>query len=120
MRTNLVSWQWQGYSANHVTRSNLVLHLITVPMFIAGLAAVIASPLIGPIGLAGAGAMAIALIAQGRGHRGEPTAPVPFTGPGDFVSRFVVEQLVNFPRFVGSGGWRRAWIAASASASART
>jgi len=113
MRTNLVSWQWQGYPANHVTRANLALHLVTVPMFIAGLAAVIASPLIGAIGLAGAGAMAIALVAQGRGHGGEPTAPVPFTGPGDFVTRFVVEQLVNFPRFVLSGGWRRAWAAAS-------
>jgi hypothetical protein len=32
---------------------------------------------------------------------------VPFDGAADFVSRFVVEQWVTFPRFVLSGGWRR-------------
>jgi phage terminase small subunit len=113
MRTNLPSWQWQGYATNHVTRANLVLHLITVPAFVVGLAAALASPLLG-LGylLAGLGAMAFALVAQGRGHRGEPAAPVPFTGPGDFVSRFLVEQLITFPRFVASGGWRRAWSSA--------
>lgn len=110
MRSNLVSWQWTGYAANHADRSNLLLHLVTVPVFIAGLAAVVTSPLSGLGGLgAGLGAMAVALIAQGRGHRGEATAPVPFTGPGDFVSRFLVEQLISFPRFVASGGWLRAW-----------
>jgi phage terminase small subunit len=110
MRSNLVSWQWSGYAANHAERSNLVLHLVTVPVFIAGLAAALTSPLtgIGWLG-AGIGAMVIALVAQGRGHRGESAAPVPFTGPGDFASRFLTEQLVSFPRFVVSGGWRRAW-----------
>ena len=110
MRTNLLSWQWQGYTANHMDRSNLLLHIVTVPTFIAGLAAAIASPVLG-LGwlLAGVGGMLVALIAQGRGHRGEATAPVPFTGPGDFVTRFLAEQLVSFPRFVVSGGWRRAW-----------
>jgi hypothetical protein len=113
MRTDLLSWQWQGYPANHVTRANLVLHIITVPAFLAGLAAALASPVLGlPWLLAGLGLMAVALVAQGRGHRGEPAAPVPFTGPGDFASRFLVEQLVNFPRFVITGGWRRAWSTA--------
>jgi hypothetical protein len=110
MRSNLVSWQWSGYADNHAARSNLVLHLITVPMFIAGLAAVVTSPLTGSGWLgAGAGAMLIALVAQGRGHRGESSAPVPFTGPGDFITRFLSEQLISFPRFVLSGGWLRAW-----------
>jgi hypothetical protein len=117
MRTNLLSWQWQGYPTNHVTRANLVLHIVTVPAFLAGLAAALASPLLGlPWLLAGLGAMAIALVAQGLGHRGEPAAPVPFTGPGDFASRFLVEQLVTFPRFVASGGWRRAWSASRSPA----
>jgi len=53
---------------------------------------------------------------QGRGHRGESAAPVPFTGPGDFVSRFLVEQLVSFPRFVLTGGWLRAWRRADRAA----
>jgi hypothetical protein len=114
MRTNLLSWQFQGYATNHVTRKNLALHIVTVPAFDAGLAAALASAVLGlPWLLVGLGAMAVALVAQGRGHRGEPTAPVPFTGPGDFVSRFFVEQLVTFPRFVVSGGWRRAWSAAA-------
>lgn len=110
MRNNLLSWQWQGYSTNHIDRSNLALHLITAPVFVVGFAAVVVSPFAG-LGwlLAGVGGMLAALIAQGRGHRNEPTAPVPFTGPGDFVSRFLVEQLVTFPRFVASGGWMRAW-----------
>ena len=116
MRNNLLNWQWSGYAANHVTRSNLLLHIITVPVFIGGIAIAVASPVIGlgwlPVGL---GAMAVALVAQGRGHRGEPAAPVPFTGPGDFVSRFLVEQLVTFPRFVLSGGWLQAWRSVAAS-----
>lgn len=122
MRTNLPSWQWQGYATNHVTRANLVLHIVTVPAFLAGLAAVLATPVFGlrlPWLLAGLGAMAVALVAQGRGHRGEPAAPVPFTGAGDFASRFLVEQLITFPRFVASGGWRRAWSAAGSPADAR-
>lgn len=117
MRNNLLAWQWEGYAANHGNRTNLLLHIVTVPIFIAGLAAVVASPLLGlawlPVGLGG---MVVALAAQGRGHRAEATAPVPFTGPGDFVSRFLVEQLVNFPRFVVSGGWRGAWRAARSAA----
>jgi len=114
MRTNLLSWQFQGYAANHVTRKNLALHIVTVPAFDAGLAVALASPVLGlPWLLVGLAAMAIALVAQGRGHGGEPAAPVPFTGPGDFASRFFVEQLVTFPRFVASGGWRRAWSSAS-------
>jgi len=58
------------------------------------------------MGLGGLGRLA-ALVIQGRGHRGEREAPVPFDGAADFVSRFVVEQWVTFPRFVLSGGWRR-------------
>lgn len=46
---------------------------------------------------------------QGRGHRLESTAPVPFAGPFDVISRIFVEQLVTFPRFVLSGEFVRAW-----------
>lgn len=119
MRKNLLSWQWQSYTTVHRDRTNLLLHVATVPVFVAGLAAVIASPLIGwwlaPVGLGG---MVAALIAQGRGHRGESAPPVPFTGPGDFVSRFLAEQLITFPRFVVTGGWLRAWRGAGAATGA--
>lgn len=114
MRTNLLSWQWEAYSANHQNRANLLLHIATVPLFIAGFAALVATPLLGPwwLALVGLGGMLVALAMQGRGHRGESTPPIPFTGPGDFVTRFLAEQLISFPRFVLSGGWWRAWRAA--------
>ena len=50
-------------------------------------------------------AMTVALVLQGRGHRNEVEAPTPFGGPVDFVSRFMVEQWITFPRFVLSGAW---------------
>jgi len=112
MRSHLVSWQWEAYPVGHRDRRNLILHLATAPLFIAGTAAVLASPLLGGWpALAGAAAMLTALIVQGRGHRRETSAPIPFTGPGDLVTRFFTEQLINFPRFVLSGGWSRAWRA---------
>lgn len=120
MRTNLLSWQWQAYPVGHRDRRNLLLHLATAPVFIAGVVAVLAGPVLatGWLSLAGLGAMIVAVAVQGRGHRRETTAPIPFTGPGDAVTRLLAEQLVNFPRFVVSGGWSRAWRAAG-QASAR-
>ncbi len=55
---------------------------------------------------------ALALAAQGRGHRLETTPPIPFRSPLDAVARLIVEQLVTFPRFVLSGGFARSWKAA--------
>ncbi|MGV8390921.1 Mpo1-like protein, partial [Pseudomonas aeruginosa] len=31
---NLLAWQWRVYAANHRNPTNLVLHLIAVPLFI--------------------------------------------------------------------------------------
>jgi hypothetical protein len=114
MRDHLLAWQWAGYDANHRDRRNLAIHIATVPLFIVGSALAIAAPLVGwiaaPAGLATA---AFAVAAQGRGHRREAVAPVPFAGTGDVVTRIVVEQWVTFPRFVLSGGFARAWRAAA-------
>ena len=52
--------------------------------------------------------MILAIGLQGKGHRGEAHAPEPFHGAGDVVKRIFVEQWVTFPRFVLSGGFRRA------------
>jgi hypothetical protein len=54
-----------------------------------------------------------AVALQGRGHRLEGVAPIPFRGPIDVVSRIFVEQWVTFPRYVLSGGLARAWRATS-------
>ena len=114
MRTKLVSWQWQAYPTAHRDRRNLALHLVTAPLFIAGLGGVLAGMIAGWwVSLAGLGAMLLVLAVQGRGHGLETTPPIPFTGPGDLIARFFVEQLVSFPRFVLSGGWARAWRAAA-------
>jgi Protein of unknown function (DUF962) len=107
MRKHLLSWQWSGYPEAHRDRKNFILHLATVPLFDVGFLAVIASPLLGWAALAaGAAAMVVAVGLQGRGHRREQKQPEPFTGPLDFVSRLLVEQLITFPRFVLSGHWR--------------
>jgi hypothetical protein len=38
----------------------------------------------------------------------EANPAVPFSGPGNALSRIFGEQFVTFPRFVLSGGWARA------------
>jgi len=111
----LTQWQWRLYPDGHRTRRNLALHVATVPLFQLGAIAVVAAPFVAPwAAAAGAAGMVAALVAQGRGHKGEPTAPVPFRGPRDFVARFFTEQFVTFPRFVLSGGLARAWRDAAA------
>ncbi|HKA90275.1 MAG TPA: hypothetical protein VKE22_21585 [Haliangiales bacterium] len=121
MRPHLLSWQWQGYELYHRDRANLFLHIATAPLFILGVVAVLASPALGWAALAGGvGGMAVALVAQGRGHRREAKPAEPFLGPGDFVARFFAEQLINFPRFVLSGKWNRARRAAIDSPAGRT
>jgi len=57
----------------------------------------------------------VPLILQGRGHKLEGAPPLPFRGPFDVVARFTLEQLVNFPRFVVTGGWSKAWAETGAA-----
>jgi hypothetical protein len=109
---HLVSWQWQLYSEGHRARRNLVVHALTVPVFIGGTLLLVASPLLGLWwAAAGAAAVVVALGAQGRGHAIEETPPAPFRSPLDVVARLLVEQFFTFPRFVLSGGFSRAWRA---------
>src|SRR5262245_1914008 len=106
---NLAQWQWSLYPDGHRDRANLIIHAITNPIFLAGTIAM-------PLGLvawwlapAGLGAMVLAIALQGRGHKREAVAPVPFRGPLDVVGRLLLEQWVNFPRYVLTGGFARAW-----------
>jgi len=111
----LLSWQWSQYTEAHQDRTNLALHALTAPVFMLGSALVVTAPFSSApyVALAaGTGAALVALIAQGRGHRGESTTPAAFRSPLDFVLRFVAEQWVTFPRFVLSGGFARAWRSA--------
>lgn len=106
----LLEWQWEGYPKYHASRANLLLHIVVVPMFLAGNVGVIVALLDGSWGLATASivAMVVSVALQGRGHRIEAVPSVPFTGPANAVSRILLEQWVNFPRFVATGGWLRA------------
>jgi len=115
MRDHLLSWQLEHYAGNHLDRRNLVLHVLTVPLFLAGTVLLVAGALVaGWLALAGLAGMLVAVALQGRGHKHERSAPVPFSGPGDAVTRLFVEQWITFPRFVMSGGFARAWRSADA------
>jgi len=106
-RDDLLSHQWKGYAQAHQSPSNLVIHIVAVPIFLIANVLLVVGLLRGEWIAAGAGmvAMAGSLFVQGRGHRREPKAPERFTGPLNAVTRIFAEQWVTFPRFVLTGGW---------------
>ncbi|HSX63044.1 MAG TPA: Mpo1-like protein [Tahibacter sp.] len=105
----LIAWQWRTYADNHRDRVNLLLHIVAVPAFIAGILATVRLLVAGLyVGAGIAFVFAVfAFAVQGIGHKREAVAPIPFDGPLDFVGRVFVEQFVTFPRFVLSGQWAR-------------
>ena len=103
----LLEWQWQGYHRYHQTRTNLLIHIVAVPVFlVSNLLVIVAiarlSLVLGAIAI---GSMALALLMEGRGHGLEPVPPEPFTSKLNAVGRLFLEQWITFPRFVVSGGW---------------
>ena len=111
----LLEWQWQGYHRYHQTRTNLLIHIVAVPVFLVSNILVIValvslcvahiarlSLVLGAIAI---GSMALALLMEGRGHGLEPVPPEPFTSKVNAVGRLFLEQWITFPRFVVSGGW---------------
>jgi hypothetical protein len=98
------------YHTLHHHRVNLLVHALTVPMFMAGSVATGAA-LVGPwwLALVGLAAMITAVGAQGLTHRLEHAPPFRFAGPLDFARVLFVEQWLNFPRYVLTGGFRREW-----------
>lgn len=111
----LLKWQWRGYPEFHRDRRNLAIHLATAPLFWSGLISLGVTPLVGVQAAWGGLLLLVPLILQGRGHKLEGAPPLPFRGPFDVVARFTLEQLVNFPRFVVTGGWSKAWAEAGAA-----
>ena len=109
VRPHLLAWQWRIYSGNHRHRVNLLIHIVAVPLFWLGIVAFIGA--IAGFGvrlvLIGAVLASASLLLQNFGHKQEIQKPEPFLGFDDFISRFVVEQLITFPRFVLSGDWLR-------------
>ena len=113
IRPNLLAWQWNDYAAKHRDRANLLLPLVAVPLFQVGplLLAVAALRRSGLGAALALGCLAVAVAVEGRGHARERETPTPFAGPLDFVSRFVAEQWITFPRFVLTGAWSRGFRA---------
>jgi len=105
----LLRWQWSAYLNYHASRTNLFIHIAAVPMFLLANISLIVSlfelslfrALISLI------AMVFAFGLQARGHSMEKNPSVPFSGPGNALARIFLEQWINFPRFVFSGGWFR-------------
>jgi len=108
--SQLLRWQWEGYSRYHRSRFNLLLHIAAVPMFLVGNVALVVALVqrSWPLGITAAGAMVLSIALQGRGHRHEHIPPEPFTSPLNAVARIFLEQWVTFPRFLFSGSWARA------------
>src|SRR5262245_12994922 len=111
MKLSLLAWQWSYYADTHRDRRNLLIHLLTMPIFVAGFLAV-------PLGLVthrwissgiGLVSMVLVMVVQGMGHRLEKTAPPKIEGPADAIRRILAEQLVTFPRYLVTGGVFRAW-----------
>ncbi len=110
----LLRWQWEGYPCAHGNRVNLWLHIFTAPFYWLGTVLLVLGvvELRWPQLVLGLASMLVTLIAQGRGHKLEVNPPAPFTSPWNFLARLFLEQWINFPRFVLTGGWRRKLSAA--------
>jgi len=102
-----LQWQWSGYSAAHQTKTNLLFHIIAVPLFM--VATVLALYALVRLSffalLPSVLCFILSLILQKRGHKLEPVQPEPFKNGFDFVCRIFAEQWITFPRFVVTGGW---------------
>jgi hypothetical protein len=99
------------YPRFHQNRANLAIHIVMVPVFVTSSVGAVWALAVGrwPVAAALILGPIMSLAAQGAGHKREPNPPLPFAGPGDFVTRVLAEQFYRFPRFVLTGGWRRAW-----------
>jgi hypothetical protein len=99
--------QLSDYPRVHTTRTNLLIHIVAVPVFdLAVVGAVASLATRSWIAAAGGAVVAVAAFAaEGRGHALEPQAPIPFAGPRNALTRIFAEQFITFPRFVLSGAW---------------
>ena len=102
----LVSWAWRETSAVHRNTTNLLIHLVAVPLFVLGHVLLIAAFIVNRWLLAAAiASIAVSLAAQKFGHSLEQRQVHAFTGGSDFIRRLYAEQFCNFWRFLTSGQW---------------
>ena len=102
----LVSWAWRETPPVHENGTNLVIHIVAVPLFVLGHVLLIAGLLVTPWLFAAAALSIVASLAvQKFGHSLERNQVPPFTGAGDFLRRLYAEQFCNLWRFLVSGRW---------------
>jgi hypothetical protein len=104
--SELIQWQWKDYHTFHQSKTNLIIHLVTTPIFIAALFATLYFLVQLKLLLAGLSflVLVIAFGAQGYGHSLEKNPSIPFASPKQAFQRIFLEQLVTFPRFFFTGG----------------
>ena len=98
------------YPRFHKNRTNLLLHIVVVPLFVLGVVYAVLAAFQGRwfAALLSLLLPVVSLAIQGVGHKKEPNPPLPFDGPGEFLTRIFTEQFYRFPKFVLSGDWLRA------------
>lgn len=102
------------YAQVHTHRTNLLIHLIAVPLFIAAHFGLIfgivqQKPLLALIWV---GLIVVSLGIQRQGHALESKKPAPFRNGFNFVTRLYTEQFYTFPKFVLSCKFQENWLAA--------
>jgi len=102
---------WDSYRKHHRHPTNLLLHLLAVPLFILSSLVLLigllqlsfVAQITGVIGLVAAVAL------QRHGHLYEVHQDDPEDDSQDGLKHLLLEQFITFPRFVISGEWWRAW-----------
>jgi len=102
------------YSHTHAHRTNLLIHLVAVPLFIlAHVGLVVAISYRKPFpALTCVGVAVASLGLQRKGHALEGQAPEPFSSGWNFATRLYVEQFYTFPKYVLSGEFQKNWLGA--------
>jgi len=92
----------RDYASVHQHWGNIVIHIISVPFFMASVLIGVLRLLSGDL-VAVAASIVIAVMAialQGIGHQLEANSPPPFAGPLDFLKRIFNEQFCRFWLFL--------------------
>jgi uncharacterized membrane protein YGL010W len=103
------------YAQVHTHRTNLLIHLIAVPLFIAAHFGLI----LGIVqqkpwsALMGVSLIIVSLGMQRQGHALESQKPAPFRNGWNFMTRLYTEQFYTFPKFMLSGKFQENWLATS-------
>jgi len=105
--SDILKWQWSGYSKYHKSRMNLWIHIFAVPVFIFGTISLLYSIIDFNVFLLFYSLiiMIASIGIQGLGHNKEELPAEPFTGAKNAFIRIFLEQLYTFPKFVISGKW---------------